>query len=122
MYVLLQFKIRHYYHYFFNLSFVQTSKLLEEKDEHIETLQERVRTLEQRISDSNLSGDDRLAALEAERTKLEEKLAEARQQLTEVKVTWSDKITQLEQQVKREGRALSIVCLKPLKCQLRNSS
>ena len=82
----------------------QSSKLLEEKDEHIETLQERVRTLEQRVSNSTLSGDDRTAALEAERAKLEEKLSEARQQLVEVKSTWSDKITHLEHQVRLKLR------------------
>ncbi|GFO15808.1 golgin subfamily a member 1 [Plakobranchus ocellatus] len=77
----------------------KSSKLLQEKDEHIGTLQERIQTLEQRVSNSSLSGDDRTAALEVERTKLEEKLEEARQQLTEVKSSWSDKITHLEQQI-----------------------
>lgn len=63
-------------------------------------LKERITTLQQRVSDSDLSGDDRASALQAERNQLEGKLAETRQQLTEIKSTWSDKITQLEEQVR----------------------
>lgn len=77
----------------------QTSKMVQEKDDQIDTLQERVKLLEQRISDSGLSGDDRLTALGVERDSMEQKLSEARQQLTEVKSTWSDKISHLEDQV-----------------------
>ncbi|CAL1540795.1 unnamed protein product [Lymnaea stagnalis] len=77
----------------------KTSKLLEEKDDQIDTLQERVKLLEQRLSDSGLSGDERTSALNAERDSMELKLSEARQQLTEVKSTWSDKISHLEDQI-----------------------
>ncbi|XP_059139823.1 golgin subfamily A member 1-like [Physella acuta] len=77
----------------------KTSKMVQEKDDQIDTLQERVKLLEQRISDSGLSGDDRLTALSAERDSMEQKLSEARQQLTEVKSTWSDKISHLEDQI-----------------------
>lgn len=44
----------------------QTTKLLEEKDDHIEKLQERIQMLEQRFQDQNLVGDDRVQALENE--------------------------------------------------------
>ncbi len=42
------------------------NKLLEEKDEHISHLQERVSTLEQRVQDVGLSEDERIKALESE--------------------------------------------------------
>ncbi|BFZ05749.1 hypothetical protein BsWGS_08788 [Bradybaena similaris] len=77
----------------------KTSKLLQEKDDQIDTLRDQIKTLEQRITDSSLSGDDRLTAVHQERVCMEQKLAEARLQLTEVKLTWSDKITQLEDQI-----------------------
>ncbi|XP_076436252.1 uncharacterized protein LOC143275847 isoform X2 [Babylonia areolata] len=77
----------------------KTAKLLEEKQEHIDMLQERVTTLEQRLHDQSLSGDDRVTALQTEREGLEKKLSETRQQLTEIKSTWSDKISHLEAQI-----------------------
>ena len=46
--------------------FVQTSQLLVEKDDHIEQLQDRVKTLEQRGQNEALSGDERIQALEKE--------------------------------------------------------
>lgn len=45
---------------------MQTTKLLEEKDDHIEKLQERIQMLEQRFQDQNLVGDDRVQAFENE--------------------------------------------------------
>ncbi|XP_052674335.1 golgin subfamily A member 1-like isoform X2 [Crassostrea angulata] len=83
----------------FDLHKNKTTKLLEEKDDHIEKLQERIQMLEQRFQDQNLVGDDRVQALENERSTLEKKLEETRQQLTEIKSTWSDKISHLEQQI-----------------------
>ncbi|KAK7094843.1 golgin subfamily A member 1-like isoform X2 [Littorina saxatilis] len=77
----------------------KTSKLLEEKEDHINLLQERVNTLEKRLTGQSLSGDDRVTALQAEREGLEKKLSETRQQLTEIKSTWSDKISHLEAQI-----------------------
>ncbi|XP_064649505.1 golgin subfamily A member 1-like isoform X2 [Lineus longissimus] len=77
----------------------KTVALLSEKDEHITHLQERVDTLEQRLEDSGLSGDEQAHALKKERDILENKLTEARQQLTDIKTTWSDKITHLEEQI-----------------------
>ncbi|PVD22002.1 hypothetical protein C0Q70_17805 [Pomacea canaliculata] len=77
----------------------KTSKLLEEKEDHIETLRDRVATLEQRLRDHDLSGDEQLTALQNERDGLEKKLGEAKQQLMEIKSTWSDKISHLEAQI-----------------------
>lgn len=47
-------------------SIFQTNKLIEEKDEHIEQLKERIHVLEQRFQGQGLSGDDRVSALESE--------------------------------------------------------
>ncbi|XP_062622379.1 golgin subfamily A member 1-like [Saccostrea cucullata] len=77
----------------------KTTKLLEEKDDHIEKLQERIQMLEQRFQDQNLEGDDKTRAIENERRTLEQRLEESRQQLTEIKSTWSDKISHLEEQI-----------------------
>ncbi|XP_050389298.1 golgin subfamily A member 1 [Patella vulgata] len=77
----------------------KSSKLIEEKDDHIKELQDRIKMVEQRLQVQDLSGDDRLLALETERDGLELKLSETRQQLTEIKSTWSDKITHLEEQI-----------------------
>ncbi|XP_046558275.1 golgin subfamily A member 1-like isoform X4 [Haliotis rubra] len=77
----------------------KTSKLISEKDDNIEQLSERIKMLEQRSHDHTLSGDERVKAIEVERDSLEHKLTESRQQLTEIKSTWSDKITHLEEQI-----------------------
>jgi hypothetical protein len=45
---------------------VQSSKLVSEKQDHIDVLQERVATLEQRLHGQSLSGDDRVTALQNE--------------------------------------------------------
>ena len=42
------------------------SSLLEEKESTIGHLQDRISTLEQRLQETNLSGDDKVKALEAE--------------------------------------------------------
>ncbi|KAJ8311239.1 hypothetical protein KUTeg_011196 [Tegillarca granosa] len=60
---------------------------------------DRIKMLEQRFQDQSLSGDDRVTALEAERTSVENKLEETRQQLTQIKSSWSEKINHLEQQI-----------------------
>lgn len=57
---------RHKLCYVYFLFDMQTTKLLEEKDDHIEKLQERIQMLEQRFQDQNLVGDDRVQALENE--------------------------------------------------------
>ena len=44
----------------------QTSQLLTEKDDHIEQLQDRVKTLGQRNHNEALSGDERMQAIEEE--------------------------------------------------------
>ncbi|KAK3088112.1 hypothetical protein FSP39_014858 [Pinctada imbricata] len=77
----------------------KSNKQLEEKNETIEKLQERIGLLEQRFQDQSLSGDDRVKAMEVERSSLEQKLEEARHQLTEIKSSWSEKITHHEKQI-----------------------
>ncbi|XP_070532754.1 golgin subfamily A member 1-like isoform X2 [Ptychodera flava] len=72
---------------------------LEERESTVNHLQEKVRTLEQRLQDNNLSGDDKLEAVKSERDQLELKLEESRQHLNDVKSTWSSKINSLEQQI-----------------------
>lgn len=44
----------------------KSNKLIEEKDEHINQLKDRIKVLEQRFQDQSLSGDDRVSALETE--------------------------------------------------------
>uniref|UniRef100_T1IVN2 Golgin subfamily A member 1 n=1 Tax=Strigamia maritima TaxID=126957 RepID=T1IVN2_STRMM len=58
-----------------------TNKMVEEKSCFITHLEERVQTLEQRLADTNLNGDDQLNAVFAERDNLEKKLEESRQHL-----------------------------------------
>ncbi|KAL5011326.1 hypothetical protein ScPMuIL_009877 [Solemya velum] len=77
----------------------KTTKLLDEKDEHVNQLQDRIQTLEQRLKDTSLSGDEQTDALQAERRDLEKKLSETRHQLAEIKTSWSDKISHLEEQI-----------------------
>ncbi|XP_070532753.1 golgin subfamily A member 1-like isoform X1 [Ptychodera flava] len=77
----------------------QIATQLEERESTVNHLQEKVRTLEQRLQDNNLSGDDKLEAVKSERDQLELKLEESRQHLNDVKSTWSSKINSLEQQI-----------------------
>lgn len=73
--------------------------MLQEKAGHIDQLQERVRTLDQRISGFSLSGDDQLTALQAERDLLEQKLSETQLELTEARSTLGDTVSLLEDKV-----------------------
>ncbi|XP_033732585.1 golgin subfamily A member 1-like [Pecten maximus] len=77
----------------------KTTQLLEEKDDHVSQLQDRVKMLEQRVQDQSLGGDERVQAVLAERDNLERKLEESHQQLSEIKTTWSNKISHLEEQI-----------------------
>ncbi|XP_021354989.1 golgin subfamily A member 1-like [Mizuhopecten yessoensis] len=77
----------------------KTTQLLEEKDDHVSQLQDRVKMLEQRVADHSLDGDDRVQAVIVERDNLEKKLEETHQQLSEIKMTWSNKISHLEEQI-----------------------
>ncbi|XP_066293966.1 golgin subfamily A member 1-like isoform X2 [Branchiostoma lanceolatum] len=72
---------------------------LEEKDNKIQHLQEKVSTLNRRQDQEDMSGDEKLQALVDERKQLELRLEEARQQLTDIKSTWSEKINSLELQI-----------------------
>lgn len=73
--------------------------MLQEKAGHIDQLQERVRTLDQRISGFSLSGDDQLTALQVERDLLEQKLSETQLELTEARSTLGDTVSLLEDKV-----------------------
>eukprot|EP00106_Octopus_bimaculoides_P023191 XP_014790633.1 PREDICTED: golgin subfamily A member 1-like isoform X3 [Octopus bimaculoides] len=83
----------------YDLCKTKMTKTIEEKNDLIVHLEERVSTLEQRLNDHGLSENDQIKALQSERDSLEKKLSESRQQLQEVKFTWSDKITHLEGQI-----------------------
>lgn len=69
-----------------------------QKDQ-LEQLEDRVKVLQQREQDQTLTGDERLIAVEKERDGLERKLAETREQLTQIKTLWSEKISHLEDQI-----------------------
>ncbi|XP_022247075.1 golgin subfamily A member 1-like isoform X2 [Limulus polyphemus] len=77
----------------------KTSSILEEKDSYIVHLEERVTILEKRLEDSSLPNDEKVQSLLSERERLEKKLEESRQHLSEVKSTWSEKINSLETQI-----------------------
>ncbi|XP_060074721.1 golgin subfamily A member 1-like [Ylistrum balloti] len=77
----------------------KTTQLLEEKNDHVSQLQNRVKMLEQRVQDQSLGGDERIQAVLVERDSLERKLEESHQQLSEIKMTWSNKISHLEEQI-----------------------
>ncbi|XP_076343161.1 uncharacterized protein LOC143243214 [Tachypleus tridentatus] len=78
---------------------LQTSSILEEKNNHILHLEERVALLEKRVEDSSLPDDEKVQAYVLEREHLEKKLKESREHLSEVKSTWSQKIKNLETQI-----------------------
>lgn len=82
-----------------NLHTSKSDALLDEKNAAISYYEERIQILERRLADSNLGDDERVQALLAERNGLEDKLEESRQHLNEVKSTWSEKITMLENQI-----------------------
>ena len=104
--------------------------MISEKDDNRSYLSERVHTLQQRLEQSQLSGDERVTALQNEVrlyvidstgrglrswktvvcgkvAESERKLQESREQLTNVKMTWSEKIAQLEQQVEKLNRKMA---------------
>ncbi|XP_076035414.1 golgin subfamily A member 1-like [Oratosquilla oratoria] len=75
------------------------SHLEEERKEEVHHLQERVNILEQRHSQTSMLETDKVQALIKERETVEHKLEEARQQLNNIKGSWSEKITALENQI-----------------------
>ncbi|XP_037785088.1 golgin subfamily A member 1-like isoform X2 [Penaeus monodon] len=78
---------------------VRYTSLEETKSEELSHLQNRVITLEQRHSQTNLQETEKVQALIKERECMEHQLEEARQQLTNIKASWSEKITTLENQI-----------------------
>lgn len=85
----------------------QSILVIEEKDSDLEHLRERVTLLEQRAANCNLDDDSRLQAIIAERNVFEKKVEESRQQLNEIKSTWSDKIMNLERQISHLNEKIS---------------
>lgn len=78
---------------------IRYTTLEETKSEEVNHLQNRVITLEQRHSQTNLQETEKVQALIKERECMEHQLEEARQQLTNIKASWSEKITALENQI-----------------------
>ncbi|XP_066911447.1 golgin subfamily A member 1-like isoform X2 [Clytia hemisphaerica] len=77
----------------YNLYKAKASSELDEKNATIHNLKERVGDLEQRIKDSQLSENDQFKALEKERSLLEKRLQDTREELIELKTQSNDKIT-----------------------------
>ncbi|XP_051158599.1 golgin subfamily A member 1-like [Leptopilina boulardi] len=85
----------------------QLSSQLAQTEEEVRHLKDKVFVLEQRVAlDSNdqLTVDERIANLMRERTLLERKLEEAHLHLSDIKTSWSGKISSLETQVGRLSR------------------
>lgn len=85
----------------------QLSSKLAQSEEEVRHLKDRVAVLEQRTNaecvnlGAELTVDDRVHALLAERVLLERKLEEAHLHLSDIKSSWSGKISSLETQVGR---------------------
>ncbi|XP_043476794.1 golgin subfamily A member 1 [Leptopilina heterotoma] len=85
----------------------QLSGQLAQTEEEVRHLKDKVFVLEQRVAlDSNdqLTVDERIADLMRERTLLERKLEETHLHLSDIKTSWSGKISSLETQVGRLSR------------------
>ncbi|KAK2587953.1 hypothetical protein KPH14_004039 [Odynerus spinipes] len=85
----------------------QLSCQLAQTEEEVRHLKDKVFVLEQRgAADSNdqMTNDERIADLMRERTLLERKLEEAHLHLSDIKTSWSGKISSLETQVGRLSR------------------
>uniref|UniRef100_A0A0C9Q4Y7 GOLGA1_1 protein n=1 Tax=Fopius arisanus TaxID=64838 RepID=A0A0C9Q4Y7_9HYME len=85
----------------------QLSGELAQTKEEVRHLMVKVFVLEQRValeSNSESSVDERIADLMRERTLLERKLEEAHLHLSDIKTSWSGKISSLETQVGRLSR------------------
>lgn len=83
---------------------VDISRQLAQKEEEVRHLKDKVFVLEQRValeSSDDVTVDERVADLMRERTFLERKLEEAHLHLSEIKTSWSGKISSLETQVGR---------------------
>jgi len=68
-------------------------------DDERSQLVEKIQGLENRLSSADLGDDEKFEALEKDRQTLERRLVESREQLTEIKTSWSSKIEALEAQI-----------------------
>ncbi|XP_029163409.1 golgin subfamily A member 1-like isoform X2 [Nylanderia fulva] len=85
----------------------QLSSQLAQTEEQVRHLKDKVFVLEQRIAletNDQVTVDERIADLMRERTLLERKLEEAHLHLSDIKTSWSGKISSLETQVGRLSR------------------
>lgn len=85
----------------------QLSSKLAQREEEIRHLKDKLFVQEQRLSlekNSEITVDDRIADLLRERTLLERKLEETHIHLSDIKTSWSGKISSLETQVGRLSR------------------
>ncbi|XP_014204977.1 golgin subfamily A member 1 [Copidosoma floridanum] len=84
------------------------SSQLAQTEEEVRHLKDKLFLLEQRVSlesgNSEITVDDRIADLMRERALLERKLEEAHLHLSDIKTSWSAKISSLETQVGRLSR------------------
>lgn len=85
----------------------KSASQLEEKCNQITMLEDKVNVLERRQSENNMGSDDRFQAVLHERDDLEQKLEESRLHLTEIKSSWSEKITNLERQISHLNKKIS---------------
>lgn len=85
----------------------QLSCQLAQTEEEVRHLKDKVFVLEQRIAletNDQVTVDERIADLMRERTLLERKLEETHLHLSDIKTSWSGKISSLETQVGRLSR------------------
>ncbi|CAM1314381.1 GOLGA1 (predicted) [Pycnogonum litorale] len=85
----------------------ETSALMEDKDNTITHYEERIRILEKRVNDSSLGNGEKLKIVVNERSELEKKLEESRHHLSEIKLSWSDKINNLENQISHLNKKIA---------------
>lgn len=94
----------------FNLEKNQLSSDLSQREEDVRHLKDRVAILEQRLLSGNsaeLTVNEQIQALLAERSLMERRLEEAHLYLSEIKTNWSNTIASLETQVGRLCRQAS---------------
>ena len=85
----------------------QLSSQLAQSEEEVRHLKDKLFVLEQRFAlntHNKVTVDERVAALMRERMLLERKLEEAHLHLSDIKTSWSEKISSLETQVGRLSR------------------
>lgn len=83
----------------------QLSSQLAHSEEETRYLKDKISVLERRVAQtSNLTTDEQIVDFMRERTLLERKLEEAHLHLSDIKTSWSGKISSLETQVGRLSR------------------